>query len=100
MIVKKPCDARRSWRYTQVETGVVFRKSLVDAVQLAVAGSMWLTILSDMVFRQWSLNGGMVGLTSLQDRVPALDVGMARAADVEWNSAVTAFRKFMHLGDA
>ncbi len=57
------------------------------------------TILSDMVYRPWSLDCRRVEATSLADNVPTMDVGMAWAANVELNSAAEAFREFMHLGD-
>ena len=60
---------------------------------------MGVTILSDMVYRPWSLDGRRVEATSLADNVPTMDVGMAWAANVELNSAAAAFREFMHLGD-
>ena len=91
--------AQRYWNKTAYRPNVVFRTSSVEAVRSMVAGGMGVTILSDMVYRQWSLDGRRVEVTSLADSVPTMDVGMAWAANVELNSAAAAFREFMHFGD-
>jgi DNA-binding transcriptional LysR family regulator len=61
---------------------------------------MGVTILSDMVYRPWSLDGRRVEVRALVDRIPSMDVGLAWAANVEQNAAVRAFREFMHIGEA
>ena len=91
--------AQRYWNKTAYRPNTIFRTSSVEAVRSMVAGGMGVTILSDMVYRQWSLDGRRVEVTSLADNVPTMDVGMAWAANVELNSAAAAFREFMHLGD-
>ena len=92
--------AQRYWNKTAYRPNTIFRTSSVEAVRSLVAGGMGVTILSDMVYRPWSLDGRRVEVTSLADSVPTMDVGMAWAADVELDTAAAAFREFMHLGDA
>ena len=90
--------AQRYWNRTAFRPNTIFRTSSVEAVRSLVAGGMGVTILSDMVYRQWSLEGRRVEVASLADAVPTMDVGMAWAATVELNRAAAAFREFMHLG--
>ncbi len=90
---------QRYWNKTAYRPRTIFRTSSLEAVRSFVAGGMGVTILSDMVYRPWSLDGRRVEATSLADPVPTMDVGMAWAADVEPNSASAAFREFMHVGD-
>lgn len=91
--------AQRYWNKTAYRPNTIFRTSSVEAVRSFVAGGMGVTILSDMVYRQWSLDGRRVEVVSLADKVPTMDVGLAWAACVELNSAASAFREFMHLGE-
>lgn len=92
--------AQRYWNKTAYRPNTIFRTSSVEAVRSMVAGGMGVTILSDMVYRQWSLDGRRVEVTSLADTVPTMDVGLAWAANVELNSAALAFREFMHIGES
>ncbi len=91
--------AQRYWNRTSYRPKTIFRTSSVEAVRSMVANGMGITILSDMVYRPWSLDGRRVEVTSLADRIPTMDVGLAWAANVEQNKAVSAFREFMHIGD-
>jgi molybdate transport repressor ModE-like protein len=91
--------AQRYWNRTSYRPKTIFRTSSVEAVRSMVANGMGVTILSDMVYRPWSLDGRRVEVISLADRIPTMDVGLAWAANVEQNTAVSAFREFMHVGD-
>ncbi len=90
---------QRYWNKTVYRPGTIFRTSSLEAVRSLVAGGMGVTILSDMVYRPWSLDGRRVEATSLADPVPTMDVGMAWAAAAELNGAAAAFREFMYVGD-
>lgn len=91
--------AQRYWNQTAYRPNTILRTSSVEAVRSFVAGGMGVTILSDMVYRPWSLDGRRVEVIPLADRVPSMDVGLAWPANVPLASAVSAFRDFMHLGD-
>lgn len=91
--------AQRYWNRTSYRPHTAFRTSSVEAVRSMVASGMGVTILSDMVYRPWSLDGRRVEVASLADRVPTMDVGLAWATDVEKSKAVSAFQDFMHVGE-
>ena len=91
--------AQRYWNRTSYRPKTILRTSSVEAVRSMVANGMGITILSDMVYRPWSLDGRRVEVVSLADRIPTMDVGLAWAANVEQNSAVKTFREFMHMGE-
>lgn len=91
--------AQRYWNRTSYRPRTIFRTSSVEAVRSMVANGMGVTILSDMVYRPWSLDGRRVEVVSLADQIPTMDVGLAWASNVEQNTAVTAFREFMQVGD-
>ena len=42
-----------------------------------VASGIGVTILSDMVYRPWSLEGQRIETRSLEDTIPSMDVGLA-----------------------
>jgi len=90
--------AQRYWNRTRYRPKTILRTSSVEAVRSMVANGMGVTVLSDMVYRPWSLDGRRVEVVSLADRVPSMDVGLAWAADAELDAAARAFVEFMHLG--
>lgn len=90
--------AQRYWNRTSYRPQTIFRTSSVEAVRSMVANGMGVTILSDMVYRPWSLDGRRVEVVSLTDRIPTMDVGLAWATNVELGPAVTAFKDFMQFG--
>lgn len=89
--------AQRYWNRANYQPNTVFRTSSVEAVRSMVAGGMGVTILSDMVYRPWSLEGHRVEVIPIADEIPTMDVGIAWANNVKQTPAVTAFREFMNL---
>ncbi len=89
--------AERYWQRTPYRPRVIFRTSSVEAVRSMVANGSGLTILSDMVYRPWSLEGQRIETRTLDDVVPSMDVGMAWRRDVDQPPAVRAFHEFLSL---
>lgn len=90
--------AQRYWNKTPYRPKTLFRTSSVEAVRSMVASGMGVTILSDMVYRPWSLDGRRVEAVQLSEAIPTMDVGLAWARDVDLNPACIAFQNFMHNG--
>ncbi len=89
--------AQRYWNRTPYNPNVVFRTSSVEAVRSMVANGVGISILSDMVYRPWSLEGRRVEVVTLTDTVPTMDVGLAWAEKPDRSPASLAFCEFMHL---
>lgn len=89
--------AQRYWSKTEYQPNVIFRTSSVEAVRSMVANGMGVSLLSDMVYRPWSLEGRRVEVMDVTDNIPTMDVGLAWAAKRETSKAVQAFVDFMHL---
>lgn len=89
--------AQRYWNKTSYKPNTIFRTSSVEAVRSMVANGMGVSVLSDMVYRPWSLEGRQVGVIDISDNVPTMDVGLAWVADQEQPKAVKSFMEFMHL---
>ena len=87
--------AQRYWRKTEHRPHIIFRTSSVEAVRSMVAAGMGVTILSDMVYRPWSLEGQRIETRSLSDAVPSMDVGLAWKRSAKLSPAANVFREFM-----
>ena len=52
------------------------------------------TILSDMVYRPWSLEGDRIEARDIVDNVPTMDVGLAWAKDRHLSKSARSFIEF------
>ncbi len=92
--------AMRYWAVSELEPKVIFRTASVEAVRSMVASGLGVTILSDMVYRPWSLDGQRIETRVIDDGVPSMDVGLAWKRDVTPDAAYEAFRDFMRYATA
>ena len=69
--------AMRYWEPTPHRPRVVFATSSVEAVRSMVGLGTGVTILSNMVYRPWSLEGQHIEVRPVTDHVPSMDVGLA-----------------------
>jgi len=89
--------AGRYWSRTPHRPKVTFRTASVEAVRSMVAAGMGITVLSDMVYRPWSLEGQRLETRVLEDDIPTMDVGLAWRRDATPSPATRAFHEFMSL---
>ena len=89
--------AARYWRPTGFSPNVIFTTSSVEAVRSMVADGMGVTILSDMVYRPWSLEGQRIELRNVAADIPTMDVGLAWAVDRPFSAATKLFHDFLNL---
>lgn len=87
-------SALRYWSRTHHQPKVRLRTSSVEAVRSMVANGSGVAILSDMVYRPWSLEGRRIETITLKDAIPAMDVGLAWKAKTEHTAAMQAFRDY------
>ena len=73
------------------QPNVIFRTSSMEAIRNLVAEGYGVTILSDMVYRPWSLDGARLAATSISDPVPSMDIGLAWNRQVGLNRDAQAF---------
>jgi DNA-binding transcriptional LysR family regulator len=90
-------SAMRYWQRTPHVPNVIFRTLSVDAVRSMVATGMGITILSDMVYRPWSLEGHRIDLKTLDDEVHTMDIGLAWKNKAGLSTAARAFCEFVAL---
>ncbi len=89
--------ALRYWEPTPHRPSIIFETSSVEAVRSMVATGMGVTILSDMVYRPWSLEGQRIEVRSISDRVPTMDVGLAWRRGRSMSMPAHAFYEYLSL---
>ena len=86
--------AMRYWSGTSFTPNVVLRTSSIEAVRSMVANGFGISILSDMVYRPWSLEGRRLETAEIADAVPAMDVGLVWRRNVAFTPSMSAFRDY------
>jgi DNA-binding transcriptional LysR family regulator len=94
--------AGRYWDHYGLTPKVVFSTSSVEAVRSMVAAGMGVTILSDMVYRPWSLEGQRIEQRQTIEAVPSMDVGLTWPNNRPLSAPAQVFRAFLSaaLGSA
>ena len=82
------------WRKHGTTPGIIFRTESVEAVRSMVAIGSGVTILSDLVYRPWSLEGDRIEAHDLMDFVPTMDIGLAWSKDREVSQVARSFMEF------
>ena len=86
--------AMKYWSKTPYQPQIRLRTSSVEAVRSTVANGLGVTVLSDMVYRPWSLEGKRIETISLRDAVPTMNIGLGWKQGIEFSPAMTAFRDY------
>lgn len=86
--------ALKYWSRTPHQPRILLRTSSVEAVRSTVANGLGVTILSDMVYRPWSLEGRRIETISLKDPIPAMTIGLGWKQGTEHSPAMHAFRDY------
>ena len=86
--------AMRYWSATPHQPKVRLRTSSVEAVRSMVANGLGVTILSDMVYRPWSLEGRRIETINLKDAVPTMNVGLGWKQGALQTAPMRAFREY------
>ena len=84
--------ALRYWNETPFKPDVRLRTSSVEAVRSMVANGSGVAVLSDMVYRPWSLEGRRIETIQLKDPIPPMNVGLAWRKGAEISPAMRAVR--------
>ena len=76
------------WALHKAQPRIKLRTSSIEAVRSMVADHQGVTILSDMVYRPWSLEGKRIQLVQTDSPVPSMDVGLAWQRNSEFSPEV------------
>jgi DNA-binding transcriptional LysR family regulator len=86
--------ALRYWNQTPYQPQVRLRTSSIEAVRSIIANGQGVTILSDMVYRPWSLEGRRIETVVPVPPVPPMSIGLAWRQGVELTPAMKLFRHY------
>src|SRR5260370_36269615 len=89
--------ALRYWSETPYCPNVKLRTSSVEAVRSMVANGAGVAILSDMVYRPWSLEGDRVEARTVHGAVPSMDVGITWKPEHALGEPAAAFVEFFNI---
>lgn len=89
--------AGRYWKRESLKPNVVFNTSSVEAVRSMVADGIGVTILSDMVYRPWSLEGQRIELRTIAADIPTMDVGLAWSKANKQSPSTLVLHEFFSL---
>ncbi|EAQ65121.1 transcriptional regulator [Marinomonas sp. MED121] len=64
------------WQDYKLKPEIIFRTESVEAVRNMVAIGAGVTILSDMVYRPWSLEGDRIEVRPVVEDIPTMDTGL------------------------
>jgi DNA-binding transcriptional LysR family regulator len=85
------------WSKYKLTPNVIFRTDSVEAVRSLVATGTGITILSDMVFRPWSLEGDKLESREIAAAIPTMDVGLAWSRAATLPAPARAFIEFCRM---
>lgn len=85
------------WRKHGKMPRIIFRTESVEAVRSMVAVGSGVTILSNMVYRPWSLEGDRIMAHDIVDAIPSMDVGLAWSQDRKLSKGARSFIEFCQM---
>jgi DNA-binding transcriptional LysR family regulator len=84
----------RYWAKYNLKPHVKLRTISIEAIRNLVARGAGVTILSNLVYRPWSLEGEPIEARALTDAIPDLKIGMAYKKNAQMTDSFMEFRKF------
>lgn len=88
-------NVRRHWSRAQQQPKQWLRTSSLEATREMVAVGLGVTILADMLFRAWSLDGRRIHAVPLADPLPELDIGLVWAKGRRMDACTQVFCDFL-----
>lgn len=79
-----------------LEPKVAVETTSIEAVRSLVANGNGVTILSDMVYRPWSLEGKRIETAILSEPVPDMRIGLAWHKDARFTAGMTTLCDYFH----
>ncbi len=83
------------WQSQGLEPHIGFRTGSIESVRGLVANGFGVTILSDMVFRPWSLEGKRIEARPIFDAIPHMEMGILWQREAPLAKPAQAFQQFL-----
>ncbi|MDF3828007.1 LysR family transcriptional regulator [Pseudocitrobacter sp. 2023EL-00150] len=90
-----PTVITQVWQHAGYQPSIHFRSNSFEAVRSLVAQGNGITILSDLVYRPWSLNGQRVIRRTIEDCITYMDVGVVTNAGQQLSVPAQRLRDFL-----
>lgn len=84
------------WRQHQLHAQIRFQSRSLEAVRSLVAFQKGLTILSDLVYRPWSLEGRRILRRDVSEAIPTMDIGVVWRKNAAQDESKEALIQFLH----
>lgn len=86
----------RYWQQRQLHPAVRFQSRSLEAIRSLVAFHKGVTLLSDLVYRPWSLEGRRILRRDVSDAIPTMDVGVVWRKNTRHDESRKALLDFLH----
>jgi DNA-binding transcriptional LysR family regulator len=83
------------WKKSRLTPKVAMRTTSIEALRALVALGYGVTILSEMLYRPWSLEGWRIEARPIHKGAPPIEISLAWAKKRKTTPAMDAFREFM-----
>lgn len=93
-------STQRYWQSRGVAPTVAFQTSSMEALRGLVAHGFGVTILSDMLYRAWSLEGKKIDIRPLAADIPPMELGLIWQPNATMPAPAEAFRQFLIMACA
>jgi DNA-binding transcriptional LysR family regulator len=87
-------NTREIWAQHGIKPNKIIKTASVEGVRSLVANEQGLTILSGLLFRPWSLDGGRLQSRPVTEMIPSMNVGLVWNRDREIRPALKSFIDF------
>lgn len=87
-------SSMKYWNSYNAHPNIKLRTSSVEAVRSLVANGQAVTILSDMVYRPWSLEGRRIETVLTDVDIPTMDVGLAFSRERALSPTMKALKTY------
>lgn len=95
MVDEGDTSAMRHWEQAGLHPVSWLRTSSMEAVREMVALGLGVTVLSDMVYRPWSLEGRRIHAVPLKNAIPPMETGLIWLKGKQLSSVAQAFRSYL-----
>ena len=85
------------WRTHNVQPNITFRTESVEAVRGFISRRSGVTILSDMMYRPWSLEGDRIEVREVAANIPTMNTGLAWRRSHDLSSEARLFVDFCRI---
>lgn len=82
------------WQRRNLTPQIIFRTESVEAIRSMVAVGAGVTILSDLIYRPWSLEGDRIKAHNIIDDVPTMNIGLVWSKNRKLGKCACSFIEF------